>query len=174
MGAYPITLSHCVWTVAPCLGSTSPCLLSQHGNHSPRGLSHLLCLVLHSQSLWIIMNLWDKALWEVWQNVMWELAFELEHQGFYSWLLHGQAVSLKVYIQQTWTWITLTTFSSFSCLKLYYMLLYSSAHGHKIGFLLALDRRNIDVFHRRRRVTFCRFLAQTDEKRTSSVRRDEL
>lgn len=121
-----------------------------------------------------LMNLWDEALWEVWQHVLWELAFELEHQGFYSWLLHGQAVSLKVYIQKTWTWITLTTLSSFSCLKLYYMTLYSSAHGHRIGFLLALDRNNINVFHQRRWVAFCRCLAQTDQKRTSSVQRHEL
>lgn len=54
------------------------------------------------------------------------------------------------------------------------MVLHSSAHGHRIGFLLALDRSNIDVLHQRRWVTFCRCLAQTDQKKTSSVQRDEL
>lgn len=103
-------------------------------------------------------------------SVLRELAFELEHQGFYSWLLHGQAVSLKVYIQKTWTWVELRTFSNFSCLELYYMMPYSSAHGHRIGFVLPLDRSNIDVWW----VTFCRCLAQTDQKRTSSVQRNEL
>lgn len=155
-----------MWTVAPCLGSTHSCLLSYHGNHSHRGLSHLLCLVPHSHSLWT-----DESLgWSPLRSVLRELAFELKHQAFYSWLLHGQTVSLKVYIQKTWTWIMLRTFSNFSCLELYYMVPYSSAHGHGFGFVLPLDRSNIDVWW----VTFCRCLAQTNQKRTSSVQRNEI
>lgn len=41
------------------------------------------------------------------------------------------------------------------------MMLYSSAAGHSLGFLFALERSGIDVFHQRRWVAFWGYAAQT-------------
>lgn len=52
------------------------------------------------------------------------------------------------------------------------MVLYSSAQGRRIGFLLAQEQYRCVAPEKMG--DFCRCLAQTDQKRTSSVQRDKL
>jgi len=49
------------------------------------------------------------------------------------------------------------------------MMLYSSAAGHSIDFLFALDQSCVDVSHQRRWVTFCGCPAQTLIRRKPPV-----
>lgn len=122
MGAYAATLSHCMWTVAPCLGSEHSHLLSHHGIVVPDAcLNSFVCSPIHT--VFGLINLWDEAAlnWHsegLWQNMSWELVFELE--DFVADLYMGRQFSEGLYHEN----LNLNYFNNAFKFYLYYMTLY--------------------------------------------------